>query len=298
VRYPTWWLCSVRAAVLALNWHRGAAEPATLVHLRAETIASSHWWVWGYLLAHGTSECGALVVGARVRRSPHELLPIFAPAVPVVNHVLLAPSPRTRSLVSTPPAAIQGWKQVANRNAKGFGTGQQKMALERGTTPKLSRRACSPRCGLHSCRGKSAGVAKPAAISHPKPLTRRFATLSPLYVTAPLSQLPNSVMAKHAGGVGFRIKRAGTLHPTAFIPSLHCLSLALTVSVGSSRVALASPRKWFRVWSSPAMRSAWVVVVAGAAPAASCFTQPTARTHVRLRSPLPGAELFVSASTA
>jgi hypothetical protein len=34
------------------------------------------------------------------------------------------------------------------------------MVLERWTNPKLSRRTCSPRYGLRSWRGKSAGVAK------------------------------------------------------------------------------------------------------------------------------------------
>jgi hypothetical protein len=33
----------------------------------------------------------------------------------------------------------------------GFGTGRQRRALERGTTPTRSRRTCSPRYGLHSC---------------------------------------------------------------------------------------------------------------------------------------------------
>jgi hypothetical protein len=42
----------------------------------------------------------------------------------------------------------------------GFGAGRQKMALERGTNPKLSRRTCTCEYGLQSCRGKSAGVAK------------------------------------------------------------------------------------------------------------------------------------------
>ena len=42
----------------------------------------------------------------------------------------------------------------------GFGTGRQKMLLERWTNPKLSRRACTCEYGLQSCRGKSAGVAK------------------------------------------------------------------------------------------------------------------------------------------
>jgi hypothetical protein len=42
----------------------------------------------------------------------------------------------------------------------GFGTGRQRMVLERWTNPKLSRRACTCEYGLQSCRGKSAGVAK------------------------------------------------------------------------------------------------------------------------------------------
>jgi hypothetical protein len=41
----------------------------------------------------------------------------------------------------------------------GFGTGRQRMALERGTKPRLSRRACTCEYGLQSCRGESAGAA-------------------------------------------------------------------------------------------------------------------------------------------
>ena len=41
----------------------------------------------------------------------------------------------------------------------GLGTARQKMALERWTNPKPQRRTCSPRCGVPSRRGKSAGVA-------------------------------------------------------------------------------------------------------------------------------------------
>jgi hypothetical protein len=55
---------------------------------------------------------------------------------------------------------------VANRD--GFRhKGRLKLALERWTNPKPSRRACSPRYGLPSCGEKSAGV---GLISHPKPL--------------------------------------------------------------------------------------------------------------------------------
>jgi hypothetical protein len=42
----------------------------------------------------------------------------------------------------------------------GFGTGWQLLVLERRPNPKLSRRTCTCEYGLHSCRGKSAGVAK------------------------------------------------------------------------------------------------------------------------------------------
>jgi hypothetical protein len=45
-------------------------------------------------------------------------------------------------------------------DCRGFGTGRQKMVLERGTPPKLSRRTCSPRYGLQSWRRISASVAK------------------------------------------------------------------------------------------------------------------------------------------
>jgi hypothetical protein len=41
-----------------------------------------------------------------------------------------------------------------------FGTGRQETALERGPTPKLSRRTCTCEYGLRPCGGQSAGVAK------------------------------------------------------------------------------------------------------------------------------------------
>ena len=60
-----------------------------------------------------------------------------------------------------------------------FGTGRQKLALGRWTTPKLSRRTCSPRHGPQSCRGKPAGVAKLPRERPPtrKPPPFRFAVL-------------------------------------------------------------------------------------------------------------------------
>jgi hypothetical protein len=52
----------------------------------------------------------------------------------------------------------------------GWGTrGDRKRPLQRWTNPKLSRRTCTCECGLQSCRGKSAGVAKrPRERSPPK----------------------------------------------------------------------------------------------------------------------------------
>jgi hypothetical protein len=44
--------------------------------------------------------------------------------------------------------------------ALGFFTARQKRVLERWTNPKRPRRTRSLRCGVPSCRGKSAGVAK------------------------------------------------------------------------------------------------------------------------------------------
>jgi hypothetical protein len=66
-------------------------------------------------------------------------------------------------------------KQKLRIVTSGFGTGRQKMALERWTNPKRPRRTCSPRHGLQSCRRKSAGVAKrPRERSRPRnPVTIR-----------------------------------------------------------------------------------------------------------------------------
>jgi hypothetical protein len=52
------------------------------------------------------------------------------------------------------------------------------MVLERWTHPKLSRRTCTCECGLHSCRGESAGVAKRSRerSSALKSLPSRFAS--------------------------------------------------------------------------------------------------------------------------
>ena len=53
-----------------------------------------------------------------------------------------------------------------------FGTGRQKMALERWTNPTLSRRTCTCEYGLQFGGGKSAGFAKQPRelFSHPKSL--------------------------------------------------------------------------------------------------------------------------------
>jgi hypothetical protein len=61
---------------------------------------------------------------------------------------------------------VQKWRIVIMLR---FGTGRQRMGLERWTNPKLSRRTCSPRYGLPSCRGISAGVAKRPRERSPTP---------------------------------------------------------------------------------------------------------------------------------
>jgi hypothetical protein len=55
-----------------------------------------------------------------------------------------------------PHTAIEKLRIVTSR----FGTGRQKMVLERWTNPKVSRRVCTCEYGLQSCLRKSAGVAK------------------------------------------------------------------------------------------------------------------------------------------
>jgi hypothetical protein len=67
------------------------------------------------------------------------------------------------------------------------------MDLERGKNPKLSRRTCSPRYGLQSCRGKTAGVAKrprersPTRNPHRHTIRNFF---SSLYATIATPRLP------------------------------------------------------------------------------------------------------------
>jgi hypothetical protein len=58
--------------------------------------------------------------------------------------------------VSMPYSCTQKSRIVTLR----FGTGRQKLFLERWTHPKPQRRTRSPRYEVPSCRGKSAGVAK------------------------------------------------------------------------------------------------------------------------------------------
>jgi hypothetical protein len=64
----------------------------------------------------------------------------------------------------------------------GFGTARQKMALERWTNPKPQRSTRSPRYGVPSCRGESAGVAKRPRERPPtrNPYPLRFATCASL----------------------------------------------------------------------------------------------------------------------
>jgi hypothetical protein len=51
--------------------------------------------------------------------------------------------------------------------------GAREMGSERGYNPKRSRRTCSPRYGLLSCRGKSAGASRNSRVS-PSPTRNPF----------------------------------------------------------------------------------------------------------------------------
>jgi hypothetical protein len=87
-------------------------------------------------------------------------------------------------------------EQVANCTF-GFGVGRQRMAVERGATPRIPRRTCSPRYGLQSCRGKSAGVAKrPREPYHPP----QTAPLSPLLIHSSVCLTPPDGHARRDGG--------------------------------------------------------------------------------------------------
>ena len=67
----------------------------------------------------------------------------------------------------------------------GFGTGRHRASPERGTTPTIRGRTCSPRRELQSCERDWAGLAKRLGelISHPNP-SLRFASNKSLYTTA------------------------------------------------------------------------------------------------------------------
>jgi hypothetical protein len=85
----------------------------------------------------------------------------------------LHPPPRTRlagawrcarsaapSRTSTRPPAASSDAKVKRIVTLGFGTARQRMVLERWTNTKPQRCTRSPRYGVRSCGGESAGVAK------------------------------------------------------------------------------------------------------------------------------------------
>ena len=76
--------------------------------------------------------------------------------------------------------------EVANRDAR-FGTGRQKMALERWTNPKLQRRTRSTRNELQSCGAKSAASRNGLVSSSPSRNPYRYDSQLLHRCTAPLS---------------------------------------------------------------------------------------------------------------
>jgi hypothetical protein len=94
-------------------------------------------------------------IGMMVRPPPYD------PASPsLFSPACVGCSPRARP--SSPPVASQRPPTAVNKLrivTLGFGTARQRTVLERWTKPKPRRRTRSPRYGVPSCRGKSAGVA-------------------------------------------------------------------------------------------------------------------------------------------
>jgi hypothetical protein len=117
-------------------------------------------------------------VAERGRRGhgPLELRPLARLAPPGPRRRLRAPlgtpSSLSRRSSRQPRLSVQRCKLriVTIR----FGTARQKMALERWTTPTCSRRSPSPRYGVQSCGGKSAGVAKRPRERSPTRNPRRY----------------------------------------------------------------------------------------------------------------------------
>jgi hypothetical protein len=100
-----------------------------------------------------------------------------------------------------------------------FGTGRQRMVLERWTNPKPQRRTRSPRYGVPSCRGKPAGVAKRPRerpptrnpYRHDSQLCRRCpAQRNPLQLHALLPAL-----ARHVGVLATEAKERAAQHAWA-----------------------------------------------------------------------------------
>jgi hypothetical protein len=106
-----------------------------------------------------------------------------------------------------------------------FGTGRQRMGLERWTNPKLSRRACTCEYRLRSCRGKSAGLENPHV---------RFAIFSSLYSSS-VTLCPHS-----ARGV--------------YVPSHHGLHVAVVVH--TARASRTRPRPAAPAFSAPSTLTA------------------------------------------
>jgi hypothetical protein len=111
----------------------------------------------------------------------------------------------------------------------GFGTGRQKMALERWTKPKHSRRTCSSRYRLQSRRGKSAGVAKrPRKRASTRKPNVRFANCCIVCAV-------DGAVVRHARRSGRRVELVGLAHRLE-----HCSSF---VRFLSSRYPGPQPKK-------------------------------------------------------
>ena len=163
------WVCGGTTHPLTLTvthtrTPRAPLEAAT--SLAASTRCATHPLA---LAQAGTGDAGAHDAGPRGLAGGKRLLRVAQP----VRH------PRGLSAASVSAVGLRTcWRRrpsglkssrlhirdlharVANRNASVWHGATENGPFERGANPKRSRRACSPRCGLHSWGGNSAGVAK------------------------------------------------------------------------------------------------------------------------------------------
>jgi hypothetical protein len=141
-------------------------------------------------------------------------------------------------------------KKVANRSV--FWHGRQKMALERGTNPKLSRRACSPRYGLHSGQREIGGRRKRPPTRNPfscdSQLKHRCTPPAPFSFTRQKHEFRDCCcMQRHAAMWRTAGVAAGNSPDGRSARRSRCAAARRRRRAGSSaRARWSSSRRWWR----------------------------------------------------